>query len=331
MVYADLARCALVALIPVAALVQLPLVYALLFALTCATMAFNPARQAAVPDLVKPDELLAANTLFQAMNYMVDLVAFPLAGVTVAVLIERLGTLQGTQIAFGFDALSYLASAALLVGLPVVARNVSEGVTPLTRLPHQIVEGIRFLRGNLQVRTNTILMTVGPLMLGSLHTLWIGFAWRVSHTGTLGYGVTETASALGTLVGLWLLPRLELRLNPGRVILLGFVLMGSAIAAAGLSESLVVVAALAAISGVGNMIFLVPSITLAQRHTPTELRGRVFAVRMMLTYSAFAVSNAVAGNLSDVVGVSPLLLALGCGMLLMGAFGNFVRSAREAD
>ena len=87
---------------------------------------------------------------------------------------------------------------------------------------------------------------------------------------------------------------------------------------------------LAAVSGLGNMLFLVPSITLVQRQVPPALRGRVFAVRLMLTFGAFAVSNAVAGGLADSIGVSQLLLLLGCGMLLMAGAASFFTSAREA-
>lgn len=330
MIAADLVRGVLVALIPLAAATSLPFAYLLLFVVTCATMMFNPSRQAIVPEIVAAEELAAANTLFQAVNYLVDLAAFPLAGVFVAVAIERLGTVQGTQVAFGLDALSYAASAVLIARLPLTGKIIARTAAPLRELPSQIRAGLEFLRGHAQVRTNTILMTIGPLLLGSLHTLWIGFAWRVSHTGTFGYGVTETANAVGTLIGLWLLPRVSARLNAGRVILLGFTLMGAAIAAAGLSDSLVVVAGLAALGGIGNMAFLVPSITLAQRHTPAELRGRVFALRLMLTYSAFSISNAVAGDLSDVIGVGPLFVLLGLGMVSLGALGATVRSAREA-
>ncbi len=330
MVLADLVRGVLVVLIPVAATISLPLVYPLLFALTCATIAFHPARQSSVPDLVGADELSSANSLFQAVNYMVDLLAFPVAGLVVAALIERLGTYRGTQVVFAVDALSYLCSALLLLRLPVVNRSVMLAQEPLRRLPNQVADGLRFLRDHSAVRTNTILMTIGPLMLGSLHTLWIGFAWRVSNTGTFGYGVTEMANAIGTLLGLLVLRTLSRRVNPGRAILIGFALMGAAIATAGLTDSLAVVALLAALAGMGNVTFLVPSITLVQRHTPAELRGRVFAVRLMLTFGAFSISNAVAGGLSDVVGVSPLLLVLGSGMLLLAAGGALFHSAREA-
>jgi len=330
MIGADLVRGVLVATIPLAAAVSLPLVYGLLFCLTCATMLFNPARQAAVPDLVEPDELQAANTLFQAMSYLVDLAAFPLAGVVVAMLVERMGVFQGTQAAFGFDALSYALSAALLARLPLGQRAATAAARSLQAMPEQIAEGLRFVRQHAAIRTNTILMTLGPLLLGAMHTLWIGFAWRVSGTGTFGYGVTETSFAIGTLAGLVVLPRLGRRLNPGRVILLGFAIFGGAIAAGGLTSSLAVVAGLAVLGGLGNMTFLVPSITLAQRHTPAELRGRVFAVRLMLTYSAFSVSNALAGGLSDIVGVGPLMVILGLGTLLLAALAGALPSAREA-
>ena len=50
----------------------------------------------------------------------------------------------------------------------------------------------------------------------------------------------------------------------------------------------------------------------------------------MLTFGAFAVSNALAGGLSDVIGVGSLMLVLGGGMLLLAVCASFARSAREA-
>jgi MFS family permease len=330
MIGADVVRGIVVLGIPFAVAINLSLVYALLFCLTCASMVFTPARHAAIPDVVASDDLASANTLFQAVNYLADVIAFPLAGVLVAVLIQQFGVHRGTLVVFGIDAMSYFVSAGLLVGLAIGHAGRDKLPAPLSKLRGQVAEGLRFLRGNAQVRTNTILLTVGPLLLGSLHTLWIGFAWRVSDTGTFGYGVIETANAVGTLACLWLLPRVLVRLNTGRTVLLGFGVMGTAVAIAGLSQSLLVVAGLAALCGLGNMMFLVPSITLVQRLTPPELRGRVFAIRLMLTFSAFSVSNAIAGGLADQVGVSPLLLVLGGGMLLMAVTASLFASAREA-
>src|SRR5713226_6172062 len=248
MITADLVRGVLVLGIPIAVVINLPLVYALLFCLTCASMVFNPARQASIPDLVAADELSSANSLFQAVNYLVDVIAFPLAGILVALLIQQLGFQRGTFVVFGVDAISYVLSAALLIGLPIGRAERDTPPGPLSHLAGQVAEGLRYLVGNAQLRTNTILLTLGPLLLGSLHTLWIGFAWRVSDTGTFGYGVVETSNALGTLAGLWLLPRILRRLNSGRTILVGFAIMGTAIAAAGLTQSLPIAASFAALS-----------------------------------------------------------------------------------
>jgi len=299
--------------------------------LSCATIAYAPARQAALPDLVTGDELPAANTSFQAVNYVVDLFALPLAGLVVAVLIQQHGVERGTFMVFGLDAISYVASAALLRRLPRQQTPAGQRHRPPHELLSQVAEGLRFLARDPHLRTNTLLLTLGPLMLGSLHTLWIGFAWRVSHTETLGYGIVEAANAIGTLVGLYVLRHVGARLNPGRTILLGFAVMGSAIASVGWSDSLAVVACLAALGGLGNMLFLVPSITLVQRRTPSELRGRVFAVRMMLTFAAFSMSNALAGGLADSIGVGPLFVVLGSGMLLLAAIGGLFASARDAS
>jgi MFS family permease len=330
LVGADLVRGVLVVIIPLAAFVSLPMVYVLLFVLSCATMTFAAARQAAVPDLVAAEDLTAANSLFQTANYLADVLGFPLAAAFVAALTQAVGPFQGAQAAFAVDAGSYLLSALLLLGLPLRGQ-IGSRAEPLRTIPTRIREGLAFLRDHAQVRTNTVLLTLGPLLLGSMHTLWIGFAWRVSNTGAVGYGVTETANAAGTLLGLWLLQVLMRRLNKGRVIVLGFLVMGLAILCAGLTDSLAVVAALAAVGGMGNILFIVPSITLVQQQTPSELRGRVFGARFMLTYGAFAASNALAGSLSDLVGVSRLLVALGGGMALMALIAAGVRSAREAD
>src|SRR5438128_322509 len=69
MVGADLTRAALVAAVPIAAAVYLPLVYVLLFAIACARMVFAPAQQAIMPELVERDDLGAVNSLIRGAQY----------------------------------------------------------------------------------------------------------------------------------------------------------------------------------------------------------------------------------------------------------------------
>lgn len=326
----DLARAAIVVVIPLVAIISLPFVYPLLFLLTCAGMLFAPAEQAAVPELVDGDDLIRANSLFQFSVYLADLAVFPLAAALVTLMVAEFGPYRGTQFAFALDSLSYIASALLLCRLPLIRRAAVQARLTVDALRQQIVAGLRYSWSHPQLRANTVLFVFGPLLLGSLNTLWIGFAWRVSHTDAWGYGLTESATAVGTLGGLWVVGYLSRRLNKGRTIALGFATMGFAVFAIGFTDSLWVAVVLAAVAGAGNMIFLVPSITMVQQQTPPEMCGRVVGVRHTLTFTAFMISNAVAGMLADAIGVSPLLVMLGAGMVAVGGLAMVARSTREA-
>lgn len=326
----DLVRAVIVLVIPFAAAFSLPVVFPLLFLLTCASMVFAPAQQAAVPDFVEGADLTRANSLFQVSSYLADLVVFPLGAALVSFMVVQFGPFRGTQFAFALDALSYLASALLLCRLPFVRRAVVRAKLTVEGLRQQIVAGLRYMWSNPQLRANTVLFVFGPLLLGSLNTLWIGFAWRVSHTDAWGYGLTEAATAVGTLGGLWVLQSLSRRFNKGRTIALGFATMGAAVLAVGFTDSLWVAVVLAAVAGAGNMLFLVPSITMVQQQTPPAMCGRVVGVRHMLTFTAFMVSNAAAGVLADQIGVSPLLALLGAGMVAVGGVAILARTTREA-
>jgi MFS family permease len=328
MVRADLVRVLVALCVPWAAGVDAPLVYLLVFGATCAKIVFVPSQQAILPELVGPGELTAANSLVRAAQYFTDLIGYPIAAGLVAVLVERLGTVQGTGVAFGLDALSFLGSAAILRGLP--ATSGAAAPRPEGSLGREVATGLRFLLSQPHVRANTVLLTVLPLLLASMNTLWIGFAWRVSETGAFGFGVINSAMAAGVLLGAGLLGRVSARVNKGRLILWSVALFGVAVCLASTTASLWLAAALAGVTGLANIGFLVPSVTLVQQQTPSELRGRVLGVRLMLTYAAFAASNAAAGALSERLGVETLMLWVGAATLALAVAAYAWPALREA-
>src|SRR6266567_1919010 len=151
----DVARAAIVLAIPFAAGLSLPLVYPLLFLLTCCGMVYKPAEQAAVPELVKGEELIRANSLFQFSIYLADLVVFPLGAALVTFMVAQVGPYRGTQFAFAIDACSYVASALLLWRLPLVRRATVRARLTVDGLRLQIVAGLRYMWSNPQLRANT--------------------------------------------------------------------------------------------------------------------------------------------------------------------------------
>ena len=108
MVVSDLLRAALVLLVPVAAEVDIVLVYPLIFTITTVSVFFRPARVAILPRIVPEEDLLSANSAMWVGETIADVVGYPLA----AIFVTMLGTL--VPLAFWVDAATYLASAALL-------------------------------------------------------------------------------------------------------------------------------------------------------------------------------------------------------------------------
>ena len=86
MVVSDLLRAAIVLVIPVAATVDIVLVYPLVFALTTISIFFRPARTAVIPRIVKEDELVAANSAIWLGDSLADVLGYPLAAIFVAFL-----------------------------------------------------------------------------------------------------------------------------------------------------------------------------------------------------------------------------------------------------
>ncbi len=77
--------------------------------------------------------------------------------------------------------------------------------------------------------------------------------------------------------------------------------------------------ALALIAGFGFVSIMVPAQTLLQERAPVELRGRVFAVQLMLSNLASIVPLLLLGGLADLIGVDVTLLLIGVLIASAGA------------
>src|SRR6202158_4056538 len=76
--------------------------------------------------------------------------------------------------------------------------------------------------------------------------------------------------------------------------------------------------ALARMAGLGFVSIMVPAQTFLQERAPVELRGRVFAVQLMLSNFASIVPLLLLGGLADVIGVDKTLLLIGVLIALAG-------------
>jgi MFS family permease len=354
--------------IPMAIVTNILLVYPLVFVLTTISIFFRPARVAILPQIVRPDELLTANSALWVGETLADVVGYPLAGLFVVALGPAL------PVAFWLDAATYAASAILLGTIVVQARGRaetdapapegvdagSEAATQMTKVPGEpgtaqlpvnppasspvddvepgflgeLKAGWRFLRGEPVLLANTVQAAIAQLTVGVLLALTPVFARAMFGEGPLGweavYAFIETGQGAGNLLGGFVIGLIGMRFAKGHMVIAGYAFFGLLITLLALSGNLVLVIGFAFGTGIANMVFVIPSQTLFQERTPPHLMGRVVGFRFALVFGSMTFAMALGGVLAELVGVTAVLAVFGLVTMFTGLAGLFVPAVRNA-
>ena len=331
MVASDVIRAALVVAIPVAASIDIILVYPLVFAITAVSLFFRPAKAAVVPRIVHRDDLLAANSATWTGETMADIMGYPLAGLFVGVLGAQL------ELAFWVDGATYLVSALLIASIsipPAVRIGAERAAGALRTFGSEMKEGWHMLRRQPILFQNTVVSTFAQLSIGATIALVAVYARDALEDGPIGwelrFAALETAIGLGNLVGGVAVGLIGLRFGKGRMVVAGFMLMGVSTIVLGVTGQLFVALMAAVVIGIGNLVYVIPSQTLFAEHTPEGYMGRVVAFRSTLVFSAMMGAMAVAGVAAEVFPVGGVIAAAGAitvGSAVVAWFLPYVRDA----
>ncbi len=140
MVWVDIARSVLVLLIPLLyAFDQLTLerLYAAVFLLAIVSTIFGPALSASVPQLVRRDQLTAANALLQTTTNTGLLIGPLLSGIGIALI--------GSQNVLYVDAVTFFISALCLIGIRMRPLDVDASKKRASTWRQELLAGIRFV------------------------------------------------------------------------------------------------------------------------------------------------------------------------------------------
>jgi MFS transporter, DHA3 family, macrolide efflux protein len=330
MVVSDLLRAAVILLIPIAAITSLVVVYPLIFVVTSISIFFRPARVAALPRIVREDELLTANSVMWIGETIADVLGYPLAAIFVAFLGPAL------PLAFWIDAATYIASAALIASIvvpPVVAAR--EGRVRPTVLA-DLRAGYRFLRGEATLFANTIQAAIAQFTVGILTALTPLLARGlvtgpdIKDKATAAYGFLEMAIGAGNLIGGFAIGIMGSRYARGKTVIVGYTAWGLCIAALAFSGSLPLALGLMFGSGVANMIYVIPSQTMFQERTPSDMIGRVVGFRFALVFGSMTLAMGISGFLGQAFGIAPVIGLFGLMTMVAGLAGLFVPAVRDA-
>ena len=227
----------------------------------------NPTRQAMIPDLVPPQDLLNAISLNSATYNGAALVGPALAGALLAPL--------GAGWLFFLNGVSFLAVIAALAGMRGVRAHSGGQPIPLGK---SISAGLSFAWNNHQVRALLLLSALAGIFGRSYQSLLPVFARDIWSAGPQGYGLLLAAAGAGALIGAFgLAATTELRRQGAVLVSSGLIFCLSIIAFA-LSPNFWMGFVLLLVGGITSTMMGAISATFIQVAAPHALRGRVMSL-----------------------------------------------------
>lgn len=290
---------------------SLPMLVALTLVLELLSLLGQPPRTAMVPRLVRPENLVGANSMMLAAAYG----TFPV-GSLLLLMVKGLPDLslggivpagnEGFVLAFGLDALTFFASGLLIASLPKIVAPLAEengNSVDLKSGWKDFTEGMKFLGGDPSVRRVIIGMTTALFGGGAVIVLGLDFVNNVLNADDAGFFAIIAMLGVGAVVGLVVLSIYEDRFVR-RDIAFGVATTttGLGLSAAAMVTTVPGAAAWMAVMGFGAGAAYLMGLTHLHEYVDDEMRGRVFATLFSLMRIGLFVAMAVAVPLVDAVG-----------------------------
>ena len=307
---------------------------------------FTPAQVALIPSIVRREQLVTANGVF---NFTLMLSQFAgLVFVAPTLLISL-----GAESVFVVTSLLYTISALAAAALPDVEKGKQFKVPIgelrlLASIREELRRGWTLLRSDPVIGLATAQLTLSATLVLLFSILVPRFLRDVLELDPDKAVIVFAPTGIGAIIGLRALPWFTARLPKLRVSLIGLIgiaisvfLMalvepfGSLLAQwqdidpfkedserlAGLSILAAISMAIAAPIGLSYALINSPAQTVLQERTPPEHRGQVFATQLAFANVVSILPLLVIGGLTDLIGVSMMLLAVAV-LIALAAFGS---------
>lgn len=226
------------------------------------------------------------------------------------------------------DAFAFLASALMLRKLAVPTDVPHPG--PRAGLRHEIVEGLKLVRGNATLWSLAWLAGLWQLLHHAQLAVLILFATRELGLSAGAIGFVYVFGGAGCILAAASAERLAARFGVGPMIVYGLTATAIAWQIYGLVTGPVWIATIALgfamlLFDFGGVMFGIQYLSLRQAITPDRLLGRMTATMRFLTVAAAPLGSLAGGALATAIGLRETLLAIGVLGLLL-AIGAMLRS-----
>lgn len=287
--------------------------------ISAVTQFFIPSEAPTIPNLVPSQQLLTANSLFTLSLYLSTVIGFVVAGPTI-----KLVGFQNIYLIIGI--LMLLASYYVSLLPKLSTRNELNFKLPFIR--EIIYDGFAFINNNQRIKQSLMLMTFSQVLIAILSVLAPGFADKILKINLSDISlVIMLPAAFGLVIGSLWLGSFGSRILKRKIIFIGIIGTGLALCLLSLLNLLIfslthtfymmMVFLILVILGVFNSFISIPSSTILQQDSQSNMRGRVYGVMTALTSGVSFLPVILSGILADIIGISPTFTIIGILVLII--------------
>lgn len=315
LVLADGGRALLLLLIPLTAwlgLLNMPLLYTIIFLTGLFSLLFGTAYHAYLPSLVRREQLVEANSKLEFSRTAAEIIGPTLAGWLVQVV--------SAPAAILVDAFSFLLSGLCLGAIrqPEVAPKLDGEANHLWR---EMGAGIRQLFGNATLRAITLATATLSFFNAMLEALYLLYMTNSLGLSAALIGLIFSAGSLGFLMGALLPNRMVSRFGLGPTLMagLGLLTLSDFILPLARGPQPLIIALLIVAQicfGCGLTFYNIGQVSLRQAVTPEQMLGRMNGTLDFVVAGLIPIGALVGGLLGERLGLRPTLLLAASGELL---------------
>jgi MFS family permease len=310
MVLSDLGRAVVLALIPIALVLDvfgLPWLYGVAFVTGILMVSFDVAYQASLPRLVAREQLPQGNSLLEGSRSAAWICGPALGGGMMSLLTAPIAAL-GTG---AFFVVSFVA-------LQRIRRlDVPPPASTAGGMVRQIRAGLAMVASNVSLRTIAIASCVYQFSYAALITAYLLFLSRTLQLSGAELGLVLAASGPGALLGSYFSASLPRRFGYGRVLIVAALVSDVAMMCVpALDRSVVLLMVLNFLYGTFSQTVDIATMAIRQTVTPLDLQGRVVATLNFLGLGLMPVGSLVGGVLAAHLGNRTALFVAALGLCL---------------
>jgi MFS family permease len=277
----------------------------------------NPVRRTFVNQMVPPEDVPNAVTLYSAMVNISRILGPAIAGVLIVTV--------GYGWAFTIDAISY---ATVLTALGMMRTSELRRVAVTPRAAGQIRAGLRYIAGVPDLWISFAMMLIVGTISYNFTVVFPLFVEKGLHGGDGAYTLVYSAFSAGALAGALLVAR---RTTVGLLtVALGAAWLGGSMLVLGIVPNIVFAVAVATVVGAGSVAFMTAATSLAQIRSDQEVIGRVLAIQTVLIIGTTPIGGPILGAISDAIGARWPVLIGGVAALAAALFGLVAARRSEA-